>query len=341
MGNMANPVSGGTLGSRPFVHQSVDVVHEDLSITVDEDFVFAVFEVKYHIDALMDGVKIPFLFYAADYHGSFTVMMDGKAIPLQKVPDDFAKRDSVTKDFSYFFGKDESNIPIQTSKNITSLVKLTDMLYFETDIAKGKHVIEVSYRAMAYSDRWDWVNKYGFQYALSPAKYWKSFGTLDVTLDATAFKEPINGNFGAPAVGHIDSVAQWHFSGLPTDILEIKFEPQPNAFARLLIFISPGGLGILTGLVMLLMHCRLVVWFRKRNPLKRFSWVVILGSLLIPFLFLISIVYYHVVIDFFIGKYASGRHGYVFMIVVFYPFILPFYWVFVWLVDRHFKVKLA
>ena len=102
--NMANPVIEGTLGGSPFVNKYVDVIHEDLFIKPDKSFQYATFNVKYHIDASRDGVKIPFLFYASEYSGSFTVTVDGTPIPIQDIPYGLKKHENRKfKDFSYFF----------------------------------------------------------------------------------------------------------------------------------------------------------------------------------------------------------------------------------------------
>jgi len=57
--NMASPVIEGTLGGRPFVSEYVDVIHEDLFIKIDENFEYASFNVKYHINSSKDGFQIP------------------------------------------------------------------------------------------------------------------------------------------------------------------------------------------------------------------------------------------------------------------------------------------
>ena len=85
LANMANPVIEGTLGARPFVSQYVDVVHEDLSIKIDENFQYASFNVKYHINSSTDGFQIPFLFYASEYLDSFSVTIDGVKVEIQEI----------------------------------------------------------------------------------------------------------------------------------------------------------------------------------------------------------------------------------------------------------------
>jgi hypothetical protein len=75
---MASPVKEGTLGTRPFISQYVHILHENLRITIDEDFQYADFEIEYIINAEKSGAQIPLLFYASEYYTNFEVTTDGK-----------------------------------------------------------------------------------------------------------------------------------------------------------------------------------------------------------------------------------------------------------------------
>ena len=310
MANMANPVIDGTLGGRPFVNQYVDVVHEDLFIKLDEEFEIALFEIKYHIKSSEDGVQIPFLFYASKYLDSFIVKIDGKEVKVEKGSYDFRIPENTKfKDFAYFFEKstynDKMSVLIKDSENSGFYIGLNDMIYFETDISKGEHTIDVSYRATKWIDGWDWINEYSFRYALSPAKYWKSFGSLDVTLDAVKCNKNLTFNIGLPNSGKVDSIATWHFEGLPVEILQIIYAAPITKQAEILMNIGPSLLSILTGLVLAIIHFGLVIWYRKNRKENKYSIVVILGSILIPLFFLISWMKYYDLIDHIIGNHAS------------------------------------
>ena len=344
--NMANPVIKGTLGGRPFVSEYVDVVHEDLFIKIDKNFEYASFNVKYHINSSKDGFQIPFLFYASEYLDSFSVKIDGKEVSINDISYDFKVPDNTKfKDFSYFFESpshsDYGTVLIDDSPNGGFYVSLHDMIYFETDISKGKHVIEVNYRATKWTDTGDWVNKYSFRYALSPAKYWKSFGTLSIKIDATDFDKEISTNLGQTKNGNISSKAEWEFNQMPTEILQIYYNPKITKTAQTLINISPSGLAYITGGILAILHLLIVVWYRKKNQLKRFSLAVIIGSVLIPLLFLLSWMNYYDVIDSYIGEHASGSHVYTFLVLALYPVILPIYWLIYWLIDKRIKKKYA
>ena len=345
--NMANPVIEGSLGSRPFVAEHVDVLHEDLWIGIDEQFEMAQFEVKYHIQAEKDGFQIPFLFYASEYGGDFEVKVDGESVEVKEVPGELRVPDGTKfKDFSYFFEKDSVNyaepyeysyVLLETDPSGGFHVDFTNMVYFETDITEGKHTIEVSYRAEKWIGQWGWINEYSFRYALSPAKYWRSFGTLEITLDATGFSGGLRSNLGPPTTGDIDSLAVWKFDQLPVEILEIIYLPEISSTAKTLIGISPFGLAMILGVVLTLLHLLLVIYWRKRKPTQRFSLAVIIGSLIVPLAFFYMWGNGYGIIDSFIGEEATGFHGYAFLVVLNYPFVLLVYWLAFWLFDRWFK----
>lgn len=344
--NMANPVIEGTLGGRPFVSEYVDVIHEDLFIKIDKSFENASFNVKYHINSSKDGFQIPFLFYASEYLDSFSVKIDGREVNLNDISYDFKIPENTKfKDFSYFFERssynDYSSVLIEDSPNGGFHVSLHNMIYFETDISKGKHVIEVNYRGTKWTDSWDWVNEYSFRYALSPAKYWKSFGTLNIKIDAADFDKELSSNLGQTKNGDLNSIAEWEFDKMPTEILQINFTPKISQTAQILIYITPRGLAYITGAVLAILHLFIVIWYRKKNQLRRFSLAVIIGSILNPLLFLISWMYYYGLIDSYIGEHAGGTHGYTFLVILLYPVIMPIYWLIYWVFDKRIKKKYA
>lgn len=344
LANMANPETEGTLGGRPFVSQYAEVIHEDLFIRIDEDFKHAFFNVTYHINSSKDGFQIPFLFYASEYLDSFSVKIDGREVAIMDIPGNLKVPENTKfKDFAYFFEKssydDRSSVLLEDSPSGGFNISLENMIYFEADIPEGAHRIEVSYRATKWIDSWGWVNQYSFRYALSPAKYWKSFGTLSVTVDASSFNVPLNSNLGEPSSGDLGSVANWEFDELPTEILQINYDPIIDEDAQKLMDIGPEKLALACFIAMAILHLIVLIWYRKKKPSKRFSPVVIIGSILIPLFFLMIWMNLYDVIDFLIGEHAGRSHGYTFFLVVLYPIILPLYWLVYWLIDKLIKKK--
>jgi hypothetical protein len=317
------------LGARPFVSQYVDVVHEDLSIKINENFEFASFNVKYHINSSTDGFQIPFLFYASEFLDSFSVTIDGVKVEIQEIPYDInLPQGSKFKDFSYFFEQAsddyDGSVLLAETRSRGFHVYLHDMIYFETDISKGEHVIEVNYRATKWTDQWDWINEYSFRYALSPAKYWKSFGTLHVDLDASSFNQVLSSNLGDPTSGNLKTTAHWEFDKLPVDVLQITYVPEVDETTQTLMKIGPMGLALIAGAVLVIVHLVIVVWYRSRNPSKRFSIPVIAGSLMIPLFFVLTWMYSYNFIDSYIGEHAGRTHGYTFLLLGLYILITPF-----------------
>jgi hypothetical protein len=341
-GNMSSPVKSGTLGSSPFTNQYVHIREENIFITIDNKFETAQFDIEYHIDSEKNGIKIPLLFYASQLNNSFNVTIDGKPIELKDIPYELNNSHiDKFKDFSYFFDpkydKTNPTIWIEESSTTSFGISIHDFRYFETDITAGKHIIKISYLASIWSDGSNWINEYSFKYALSPAKYWKSYGTLNLTIDATAWGKPISCNVGKPSFGSIDSIAHWSFKGLPTDILTITYNPEINIAAKILVLIKPLGLALIFLLILIIVHFKLIKAYRKKNINKKFSKVVIFGSIIIPLFFFISWILFYHVIDVIIGKHASTEHGYYFAVIILYPIVLPFYWISMWLTDRTVK----
>jgi len=343
---MANPVIEGTFSGRPFVNQYVDIVHEDLFIKIDPNFEFADVQVKYHINSSEDGVQIPFLFYASEYFNSFSVKIDGRAVQTKDIPFDLKISETTKfKDFAYFFeGKSSEHYRTALAENLGKngfYIYSPDMLYFETDISKGTHLIEVSYKAKKWIDGLDEINKYSFRYALSPAKYWKSFGTLDVIIDASEFESPLSTNLGHPIEGNIDAIGKWHFDSLPEELVQIEYIPKVSPIAEFLLSIGAGRLACLTGLLLAIIHFIFLRRYRKRNPSQGLSLSLVIGALLIPFIFLMSIGYYDGFIELFIGQHASQKGGSAFMAIIVYPYFLVIYGAFFLIINTWMKTKYA
>jgi len=346
--NMSEPVLRGTLFSRPFVSQFVDISHEDIFIKIDKQFNTASFEITYHINALADGIKIPLLFYAADYETDFNISIDGVPVDLLEIPYDYRITDTTKfHDFSYFFDaktdveREKTRVFDGEDNSNGFYLELKGMKYFETNILKGEHTIKVTYTAIKWVDGWDWINKYSFRYALSPAKYWKSFGTLSVTIDASAFENTFTTNLGEPQQGDLASIAKWEFDSLPTETMKISFEPEINKTAVTLIKIRPERLAYIIGLILMILHIMAVRFYRINNPEKKFSWVVIVGSIIVPLMFFLTWIELYPFIDSIIGEHASKEHGYAGLQIILYPIVMPFYLLVIWLTDRIIKKRAA
>ncbi|MEM7370549.1 MAG: hypothetical protein AAF587_18200 [Bacteroidota bacterium] len=337
--NMASPTLEGTLSSSPFTSKDVDILYERLKIVPDSDFTSASFFIEYHIETQKSGTQIPLLFYASEYKEDFEVWIDEQAVNLLPVPEQYKQLEGTPfSDFGLFFDEEDwQQVPISflhTTETSEFHIYLNDLKYFELDLTSGKHTISIHYKADRWVNRNQWMKIYDFRYALSPARYWKSFGGLEVILDASKCSHAIQSNLGPPTTGDISSLASWTFDTLPADILRISFEPDMPAAARVLTDIALDNIGLLVGFLFMLFHLAAIYFFRKANPFKYFSWVMIVGSFLIPFLALCVYVFSFDFVRLIIGEHASNYHfSYVGMYFVLYPFILPVYFLMMWGAD--------
>ncbi len=341
LANMASPIIPGTMMATPFTSQYVDILSEKIFIKINKGFTTAMFHIEYRIKSSANGLQIPLIFYAMNYSNDFKVWIDGKELIIKNLPDELQLKDSILlSDFEYIFSKENQsgNQQLNINENLKTdfYVNIYDLLFFEANITNGEHIIKVEYKALAEIDGSDWVNEYSLRYSLSPAKYWKSFGELELKIDASAFNKTITTNLNQQSHGNLDSIATWSFAKLPADFILIKHAPEIGSFAKTLINISPEGIAIFFGLLIIALHVSVIIKYRKKNLTVRFSKPMIIGSLLVPLVYVLINYYSYFFIDHFLEG-ASGNHGYIFLILFFYPFLLPFYWIIMWLVDRIYR----
>jgi len=323
--NMSSPFLYGTKASSAFTSKDINILSESIYIKIDKDYNTAKFIVEYTIQSDVVGKQIPLLFFAKDYKDDFFVWVDNKKVNIKNIPDKYIHFE---------------NSPFAGFKNTVSNYTLNELKYFETDISKGIHKVRVEYIALVSEDNSDWITKYSFRYSLAPAKFWKSFGSLNITLEQEGIVKQLSTNIGVPIEKIFKASNSWSFNKLPDDYLEFSYTPQANTLAKILITIDPFGLAIIAGVILFLLHLFFVNLYRKKFTNKKYSLVVILGSLIIPFLILLAYMYSFGIIDNVIGKDAARHHGYVFFVIVLYPIILPIYWSILWLFDRRQKRKL-
>lgn len=335
--NMASPIQEGSWLGTPFVNEQMDIIKEELFIRPAADFKSAEFVVKYHINTQVSGAQIPLLFFAADYQSDFQVWLDGSRVELQQVPSNYeALAGSAFSDFAYLFEDNEDNLSIELkdSLDVFFYLRLEDLKFFEMDLEAGTHLIEVHYTADEWLDYNDWVKKYSFRYVLSPAKYWKSFGKLEITLDASQVPQSLSTNLGPPTIGDLKTEAKWSFDDLPVEVIHVRMEPPMPRLAQILLAITPFGMTLFLAIPLVLLHYFAVRKHRLRRPDLRFSWVLNIGSMVVPLLVLLFYVYCYTLIDLAIGTHASKYHGYKVFMIFMYPFVFPVYWLLLWLVER-------
>lgn len=345
--NMAAPFVEGTLSASPFVSQFVDITQENIHIEIGKDFKQATYSIKYHINANRSGTQIPLLFFASDYQKDFEVFIDEEAIDLLDVPDNFNRLEGrPISDFEYLFetdykGSTTDRISLMTSATSGYSLALTDLKYFEVDLPEGNHAISVRYIASAWTDLSGYINTYSFRYVLSPAAYWKSFGILNITIDASSFDGELTTNIGNSSHGGLSEAESWRFDSIPVESLMITYVPQISTLARTLIWLSPAGIVLIILLFIGLINASFIIAHRKKNPDEKSNELVTFSSLLSPFIILFLIASANDWIWKAIGEHASyyGGYGTLFGVVIFVPTLSIIYIGTIRAIDKYYKNK--
>ncbi|MBL7704602.1 MAG: hypothetical protein JNM21_03535 [Taibaiella sp.] len=343
---MSSPIWEGTVTSTAFSSKDINILSEFIHIKIEEDYKTARFTVEYTLQSELAGRQIPLLFYAQDYKDSFLVWVDDKSVDVQNIPEQYTHfAHSPFSGFSRL--KEPSNhenesdkVIIQWDENAGFVYNINDLKYFEADLEKGVHKVRVTYTANVWTDVSGWIKTYSFRYSLTPAKFWKSFGTLTVTVEQAGIVRQIATNIGAPLEKTIQAKNTWVFTQLPADYIEFSYTPEMSGLTRVLTDIQPFRLSIITAVLLFVLHLWLVLRYRKRHIHKKYSYVVIAGSWLVPGLILLSYIYSFMLIDYIIGEDACRRHGHVFLIIILYPLLVPVYWTIMWLLDKLQKKRL-
>lgn len=196
---MASPILPGTSSSSAISSKSIHILEEKIHIDIDETFTTATCVVEYFIETQTAGLQIPLLFYAQDYNPDFyfKVWVDNEEVSIL---------DSENKSISL----DNFHLTPDTLSGNTldrGDISISALKYFETHLSQGRHTVRVEYVSTVWIYRSGWINEYSFHYALAPAKHWKSFGKLQITLDSCPLCPPLTTNLGPPAKGSLASGA--------------------------------------------------------------------------------------------------------------------------------------
>lgn len=343
--NMASPIIPGDRGIKEVSSKNIDVVDEHIEIFIDSTFQSIKFKANYSLHSSKSGNKIPLLFIAlGGYYPDrvdFIIHCDGKRITSQNIPYNWLY-DSPSK-FSNFNelwlydNKMPNEALIEETDSICNVIgsyHIHDMNYFEVDLDTGFHNVSIEYIGKPTIDRDNWLNKYEIDYALSPIKYWKSYGRIKISihsiipLDELKFNYPTlihNSNKGTCV---IDSISRCNFS--------IKYLPKMNSSVSILLEFGQNNMTIVFGLIAFIFHC-ILIWGYRKIFNHKYSIILILGSILIPFLILYFKMYTYDIIDNKIGIHAGRFHGYTFFVMILYPIFLPIYWLLLWQIDKKIK----
>lgn len=324
--NMSSPVLRGDITSEAYSSKDIDILYEHLQITII-DFYTAKFVVTYLIKSDREGKQIPLIFdtmtnsYTED---GFHVWLNNESIPVSKIPSTYDNPNALA-------WIDSLDTHLAYPKN--DAPDIIGLKYFEVDLVKGEHTIRVEYTAHTIVNKWKPLESYEINYNLKPARYWRSFGKLDIEINTSDIKGIFKTNIDKDSILS-GTVTHLHFSEIPKDELIISMTPQTGWFTNVMMGIGASGLFCTFALIVIALHIYFTLRYRQRNPDKRFSPIVIGGSLLVPFLCCCIFIFSYSLLDLIIGEYASGRHGYIFLIFILYPISTPIYFVVIWLIDR-------
>jgi hypothetical protein len=331
---MDSPYWPGTAMSEAYSSRHMDILHEQIKMT-HLDVYQAKFSITYTIKSDRSGWPVPLIFDTMTdrygENGEFKVWVDDKEVSVYRIPSSYEEEGSLRwmDSLDYNFSYSQDNVP-----------NLIGLKYFEAQLPEGIHTIKVEYTALAGQDLRGSVKEFHYTYNLKPASYWRSFGFLDIEIDATVLDGEYQVNFTGSDSILPGSVSHWHFSQLPQDVLILTFTPRISKFAQIFNGIGPDILTLIFSVLLIILHVQLIFKYRVAHPDKKYSPVVIIGSIFLPIVFCLIFMLSFSLVDLVIGEFASGRHGYIFIIFFIYPVLMPVYWVVMWLIDRYKKRKL-
>lgn len=279
--NMASPIEPGSSTGSPVASDKIDVIREDLQILLDSAFETAAFTATYIIRSEWDSITVPLLFYAMGIESEMQVFLDGK--PVSLIPYDYSTtyfgEDSTANFYAIFSRMNADEYLLFASSGKDDLeIRYEDCRYFDVLLERGEHEIRVEYSAIKWLDGWERINKIFFQYALEPARFWKSFGSLNISLDASRYSQPITTNLGTPHSGDLKTVAKWQFEEIPVAVLKVNKVLVLGFMEKAFLSLGPFGTAMIFGLFLLIFEIILIIKWRKRNPNSdKIHWPVILG----------------------------------------------------------------
>jgi len=334
--NMASPEINGSKGAAHLVSRQLDVLGETLHILAFVKLDSASVHARYRI-SVPPGVHgpLPLLFVAMDIHDAMRILYDGRPIALEaSTPADFSSHLDPEK------GRKDEVVVNFWGGNGGWVYRMRDLQAFTLEVSPGEHTVDVYYTASPWIDRGHWIRETSIRYSLSPARHWKSFGPLEVIVEVPEAEGLFRSSLKAPTEGSLPGRAVWRFAEIPADHIAITFTPSVDATARLLMGLSPFGLALGVGAVLLLLHIRWMHRFRVNGNRGR-SAALIIGVLLAPLGFLIAFLFSYDLIDMAIGPDAGRFHGYTIFHLGLYPIITPLYGLGCWLLDRFWKKRYA
>jgi len=89
LANMGSPVYKGTYSSTAFTSRDVDILREQIHLTIDKGFKTARFTIEYVVQTDIEGKQIPLLFVADNNNGDFNIWVDNQSVRLLDIPKEY------------------------------------------------------------------------------------------------------------------------------------------------------------------------------------------------------------------------------------------------------------
>lgn len=279
--NMANPIVNGSEHSLLFTTTDGHVKREfiDIDIFETDRVLYAKCMVTYEI--LSDKrQRMPLLFLGLDLFGQPSAKVNGKTVPIVM--------DSTRPEGTFLF---------------------------DANVNQGDNRIVVIYQAKIEYDNHGLEREYTLRYALYPAKYWKSFGPIQIRLH--------KGNVEIRSsnlqnLEETDSVYLWNTDAYDMEYLEIVFVGRQSVLAKILLFLKPGGIASIAFILLGFWNVNLLKRHRRKSRL-----ILWLGVLIVPTVFFFVYLESYRWID--AALHQDQNHGYNFFIVVIWPLLAILY----------------
>ena len=338
--NMTSPVQEGDRGLKSITSKEIDIIDEQINISISRAFQGPQIAVTYKIFTPKSGKQIPLLFVAlGGYSTQFTITCNEQRVESQQIPSswvndnpDFLNGFSEAWLFTKSDPQDEIFVDYDSTGNEYQKYQLYELSYFEVELDSGYHEIKIEYGAVASEDRSDPVKKYELYYSLSPALYWKSFGGVTINVKSEISTDSLS--FNIPFTEKVNNhELVFRIDTLNRNFFNVSYHPPLPKFAAKLLAFGNVNLALLAGILLAIAH---VLWNRnyRKKSTRKFSIVVLIGSFIVPILILWIYVQSFNWIDLLIGRHASAYHGYTFISFIFYPILVLLYGSLIWLVDR-------
>jgi hypothetical protein len=256
--NMANPFVPGDIVTEPWADVATfDILHEDLVFDVRPwvDRAPANIQATYQIHNPGDATAVDLLFVAPGLETGQVTLDGGQAIAATQT----------------------ATPPIPDEWKIDDQDPIPHGLQFTVPLSPGEHAIAVQYTARPSSDNRHTYRDYTLDYWLSPARQWRSFGSLMVEVwTPPGWQTEVSPPLEPQGNQHWQST----FAELPSDRLTLHTYPVVHPVIRLFRWSLIGiGLGLAFWIAWQLYRGLGQVTQRRQWSQRRF---ILAGFLLIP-----------------------------------------------------------